>query len=112
MARVQPRMRTERTIVKQKLQTGLMVGAMALLTPLAATAQQATPAASELFAGLGLPELTVTYPDRGVSIDQPKIPAGRYLVHFVTASEDPNAAAGFVRLVEGKTLDDLSWANE
>jgi hypothetical protein len=102
----------ERTIVKRTLQTGLMIGALAFLTPLAALAQTATPAAGELFAGLGLPQLTVTYTDTGVSIDQPEISAGRYLVHFVTESEDQNAAAGFVRLVEGKTLDDLSWADE
>ena len=102
----------ERTIVKRKLQTALMVGALSLLTPLAAMAQQATPAAGDLFAGLGLPELTVTYTDTGVSIDRSEIPAGRYLVHFVTESEDQNAAAGFVRLIEGKTLDDLSWADE
>lgn len=98
--------------MKHKLQTGLMVTALALLSPLSALAQQGTPAPGDLFAGLGLPELTVTYTDAGVSIDQTEIPAGRYLVHFVTESEDQNAAAGFVRLVEGKTLDDLSWADE
>jgi hypothetical protein len=40
------------------------------------------------------------------------VEAGRYLVHFVNESENPDAAAGFVRLVEGKTLDDLSFADE
>jgi hypothetical protein len=98
--------------VNQRIQTFVMAGAIALLTPLGAMAQEATPAASDLFADLGLPELTVTYTDSGLQVDQSEIPAGRYHVHFVSESGNPNAAAGFVRLPEGKTLDDLSWADE
>jgi hypothetical protein len=98
--------------VKLRLQTGLVAVALALLTPLAAASQPATPAVSHLFAGLGLPELTVRYTDAGVQIDQTEIPAGRYHVHFVNESETQDATAGFVRLPEGKTLDDLSWADE
>src|SRR4051812_14175880 len=50
----------ERTTVKRILQTGLMIGALGFMTPLATLAQAGTPAAGDLFAGLGLPELTVT----------------------------------------------------
>ena len=41
--------------MNQRLQTFAMAGALALLTPLAAMAQEATPAASDLFAGSGCP---------------------------------------------------------
>ena len=59
-----------------------------------------------------MPELTVTFTDSGLQVDQSEIPAGRYHVHFVHETQQSNAAAGFVRLPEGKTLDDLSWADE
>jgi hypothetical protein len=98
--------------MKQKILMPILAGALALLAPLAARAQEGTPAAADLFAGLGLPELTITYTDNGIQIDQTEIPAGRYHVHFVSESDNPDASAGFVRLVEGKTLDDLSWADE
>src|SRR4051794_17770953 len=77
--------------VNQRLQTFVMAGAIALLAPLAAMAQEATPAANDLFANLGLPELTVTYTDAGLQVDQSEIPAGRYHVHFVSESSNPNA---------------------
>ena len=41
--------------VNQQLQTFVMAGALALLMPVAALAQEATPAASDLFADLGCP---------------------------------------------------------
>jgi hypothetical protein len=34
------------------------------------------------------------------------------LVHFANESDNPEVAAGFVRLAEGRTLDDLSFADE
>ena len=79
-----------------------------------ALAQDATPEAAgeSLFAGLGLPELTVTATDAGFELSESEVPAGRYLINFVNESANPEAAAGFVRLVEGKTLDDLSSADE
>lgn len=76
------------------------------------TIAQGTPASGEgMFAGLGLPELVITVTDTGLQPDQTEIPAGRYLV-TLEAGDAPNASAGFVRLAEGKTLEDLSWADE
>ena len=90
--------------------------AIALLGSAGAMAQEATPEASpggeSLFAALGLPELTVTATNEGFELSESEVEAGRYLVHFVNESDNPDAAAGFVRLVEGKTLDDLSFADE
>jgi hypothetical protein len=90
--------------------------AIALLGSAGAMAQDATPAAStdgeSLFADLGLPELTVTATDESFELSESEVEAGRYLVHFVNESDNPEIAAGFVRLVEGKTLDDLSFADE
>lgn len=78
----------------------------------AALAQEATPEPASLFADLGLPELTITQTTDRMRIDQPEIPAGRYLVHFVNESGIPDASGGFVLLAEGKGLDDLSAADE
>jgi len=90
--------------------------AIALFGSAGAVAQEATPAASpvaeNLFADLGLPELTVTATDEGFELSESEVEAGRYLVHFVNESANPDASAGFVRLVEGITLDDLSFADE
>ena len=90
--------------------------AIALLGSAGAMAQDATPEASpggeSLFADLGLPELTVTATDEGFELSESEVEAGRYLVHFVNETDNPDIAAGFVRLVEGKTLDDLSFADE
>lgn len=77
-----------------------------------ALAQDATPEATSPFADLGLPELSITATNEGMQIDTAETPAGRYLVHFTNASDSPEASAGFVRLVEGKTLADLSMADE
>lgn len=78
----------------------------------AALAQEATPDPVALFADLGLPEITVTQTVSSMQIDQTDIPAGRYLVHFVNESGNPEASGGFVLLAEGKGLDDLSAADE
>ncbi len=90
--------------------------AIALFGSAGAVAQDATPEASpvaeSLFADLGLPELTVTATDEGFELSESEVEAGRYLVHFVNETDNPDIAAGFVRLVEGKTLDDLSFADE
>lgn len=75
-------------------------------------AQEGTPEAASPFADLNLPELTVTATDEGMQIDTAETPAGRYLIHFVNESNMPEVSAGFVRLVEGKGVADLSWADE
>ena len=95
-----------------------IVGAVtiALLGPAVAMAQdatpEATPGAQSLFADLGLPELTVTATNEGFQLSESEVEAGRYLVHFVNETGNPEIGAGFVRLPEGKTLDDLSFADE
>src|SRR5215213_967630 len=90
--------------------------AIALLGPAVAMAQDASPEASpvaeNLFANLGLPELTVTATNEGFQLSESEVEAGRYLVHFVNQTDNPEIGAGFVRLVEGKTVDDLSFADE
>jgi hypothetical protein len=90
--------------------------AIALFGSAGAVAQDATPDASpggeSLFADLGLPELTVTATNEGFELSESEVEAGRYLVHLVNETDSPDIAAGFVRLVEGKTLDDLSFAEE
>ena len=78
--------------------------AIALLGPAAAMAQDASPEASpvaeNLFADLGLPELTVTATNEGFQLSESEVEAGRYLVHFVNETDNPEVGAGFVRLVE------------
>ncbi|MDF3016461.1 MAG: hypothetical protein K0R44_1686 [Thermomicrobiales bacterium] len=90
--------------------------AIVLLGSAGAMAQDATPEASpggeSLFAELGLPELTVTATNEGFEVSESEVEAGRYLVHLVNETDNPDIAAGFVRLVDGKTLDDLSFAEE
>jgi hypothetical protein len=94
-------------------QTLVVAGGLTLLGGYAALAQDATPAAGGAFASLGLPELAVTLTADGIQVDQSAIPAGRYLVTFRDETNNPEGnSAGFVRLVEGKTLADLSWADE
>jgi hypothetical protein len=90
--------------------------AVALMGPVTALAQDATPAAESgesLFAGLGLPELTVTVTDEGLGLSQTEVEAGRYLVTLrnESTSEEP-LYAGFVMLPEGRTVADLSMADE
>ena len=95
-----------------KIVAFLITGALTLMGAVGALAQDATPEAESLFADLGLPELTVTATNEGFELSESEVEAGRYLVHFVNESDNPDAAAGFVRLAEGKTLDDLSFADE
>ncbi|HET7057008.1 MAG TPA: hypothetical protein VFI12_11130, partial [Thermomicrobiales bacterium] len=75
-------------------------------------AQDATPATSNLFAALGLPVLTITATDAGLSVDQAEIAAGRYLVTLNDETGNPDLATGFVRLDEGETLADLGSSDE
>ena len=90
--------------------------ALALLGALPALAQDATPAVDageSLFAGLGLPEITVTVTDEGLGLSQTEVEAGRYLVTLrdERAGGEP-AFAGFVQLPEGRAVEDLSYADE
>jgi hypothetical protein len=91
-------------------------GAISLMGMGGVFAQEASPAASpageNLFAGLGLPELIITASETGLSADQAEIPAGRYLVTLNDESANPELSTGFVRLDEGETLEDLSFADE
>jgi hypothetical protein len=98
--------------VRVKIVTFLMTGALTLIGAAGALAQDATPEAESLFADLGLPELTVTVTEEGFELSESEVEAGRYLVHLVNETDNPEVAAGFVRLVEGRTLDDLSFADE
>ena len=96
-----------------KLLTLALAGAVSLLGVPGALAQEATPeAAPNLFADLGLPALTVTATEAGLSVDQAEIPAGRYVVHLVDETGNPDLSTGFVRLDEGETLEDISYADE
>ncbi len=98
--------------VRVKIVTLLVAGALTLMGAAGALAQDATPEAESLFANLGLPELTVTATNEGFELSESEVEAGRYLVHLVNETDSPDIAAGFVRLVDGKTLDDLSFAEE
>jgi hypothetical protein len=79
-----------------------------------ALGQEATPAAAgdSLFADLGLPELTVTATDEGFTLSASEVEAGRYLVTVLNESSAPDAIVLFARLTEGRTLADLSFADE
>jgi hypothetical protein len=81
-----------------------------------ALAQDATPegeaSAVSLFAELGLPELVITVTDAGLELDQSEIAAGRYLVTLNNESANPQVFAGFVQLPEGRTVEDISFADE
>lgn len=96
----------------QRVVSLAMVTAISLLGAASAAAQEATPAAADGLASLGLPELHVSATNEAITIDETEVPAGRYLVRFTNASDSPEASAGFVRLVEGASLEDLSWADE
>src|SRR5215212_258353 len=98
--------------VRVKIVAFLITGALTLMGAAGALAQDATPEAESLFADLGLPELTVTATNDGFELSESEVEAGRYLVHFVNETDNPQLAAGFVRLVEGITLEDLSFADE
>jgi hypothetical protein len=90
-----------------------MVGIIALLGMPAASAQDApSESGPNLFADLGLSELTITVSESSLEVDQSEVPAGRYLVTLVDEAADPERSTGFVRLDEGETLEDLSYADE
>lgn len=90
----------------------VIAGSMAIAGAAGALAQDATPPTESSFASLGLPELNITATNTGMVIDQSEVPAGRYLVHFSNATDNPEASAGFVRLPEGHTIDEVSSADE
>src|SRR5215217_1620899 len=98
--------------MRMRILAFLITGVLTLVGAAGALAQDATPEAGNLLADLGLPELTVTATNEGFELSESEVEAGRYLVHFVNETDNPQLAAGFVRLVEGKTLDDLSFADE
>jgi hypothetical protein len=56
--------------------------------------------------------LTITATDEGLQLDQTEIEAGRYLVTLNNESANPEVSAGFVQLPEGRTAEDLSYADE
>jgi hypothetical protein len=90
----------------------VVAGALAVMGSAGSLAQEGTPAAGGLLAGLGYPELVITATDEGFTLDQTEIPAGRYLVTLANESSNPQVLSGLVQLPEGKTLDDLSLADE
>jgi hypothetical protein len=98
--------------MRAKFLVFLVAGGLALSGATGALAQDATPEAENLFASLGLPELILTVTEAGVQVDQAEIPAGRYLATLNNESSDPDVATSFVRLDEGETLEDLSFADE
>ena len=67
---------------------------------------------TRLFADLGLPELTVTATDEGFTLSASEVEAGRYLVTVINESSAPDAIVLFARLTDGRTLADLSFADE
>src|SRR5215218_2669748 len=74
-----------------------------------AHAQDATPAAATggaAFAGLGLPELTVTITESGYEGVESTLSPGTYLVH-ATATTSESSNLTFMQLPEGMTADDL-----
>jgi hypothetical protein len=101
--------------MRSGLLTVALTGALTLLGSSSGLAQEATPAtpgAGSPFAELGLPELTVTATNEGLSVDQAEIPAGRYLIKLDNQTDNPLQSSGFVRLTDDLTLDDLTLADE
>jgi hypothetical protein len=92
--------------------TVTVAGAMSLLGAAGALGQEATPEGANQFADLGLPELTITASEAGLAVDQSEVAACHYLVNLVDETGNPDLATGFVRLDEGETLDDLTYADE
>jgi hypothetical protein len=103
-------------VIRSRIVAVVTAAAIALMGAVPALAQDATPAAGSaegLFAELGLPEITITATDEGLQLDQSEVEAGRYLVTLVNESaSEESASAGFVQLPEGRTVDDLSFADE
>lgn len=99
-------------MVPSRILAVIAAGAFGFMGAAGGLAQDATPTAESPLAAAGLPELVVTATDAGLEIDQAEIPAGRYLVTLNNESATPEIAAGFVQLPEGRTLEDLSYADE
>ena len=69
---------------------------------------QATPAPTpNLFASLGLPELTVIATEDSYTVSESAITAGRYLVHLINQAPAELYAA-FLQLPDDVTIDDFS----
>ena len=92
--------------MRMKFLAFVITGALTLVGAVGALAQDATPEAENLFADLGLPELTVTATNEGFELSESEVEAGRYLVHFVNESDNPDVAAGFVgaKFADGTTV--------
>lgn len=89
-----------------------VAGSAATLAQEATPASDATPVAGGMFDDLGLPELTITATDGGYEVDQSEVKAGRYLVTLNNETDNPEAFAWIVQLPEGRTVDDISFADE
>jgi hypothetical protein len=98
--------------MRTRFLTVTLAGVLSLMGAAVALGQDATPEAANLFADLGLPELTITATEGGLAVDQAEIPAGRYLVTLADETGNPDLATGFVRLDEGEALEDLTYADE
>ena len=98
--------------MRSNVLSAVAAGALMVMGGATALAQDATPVAQNLFEELGLPELTVTVTEEGFALSETEVAAGRYLVSLNDETGNPDIAAGFVRLVDGKTVDDLSAADE
>lgn len=98
--------------LRQGVAALIAAGTLALSGSAGVMAQDATPTTASAFANLGLPELTISATPDGMMVDQAEVPAGRYLVHFVNETDEPLQSGGFVRLTEGHSLEELSWADE
>jgi hypothetical protein len=103
-------------VVQSRIVVIAVTAAMVLMGSAGALAQDATPEGSpdgeSLLSGLGLPELVITATDAGLEVDQSEIEAGRYLVTLINESASPMVFAGLVQLPEGRTAEDLSYADE
>jgi hypothetical protein len=98
--------------MRSRVLTVALAGGLTLVGATAGLAQDATPEAASGFADLGLPELTVTATNEGLTVDQTEVPAGRYLIRLDNQTENPLQSSGFVRLTDAFTLDDLTMADE
>ena len=66
----------------------ILVALVAVGVTTKAQAQIATPSPESLFAGLGLPEITLTATDFALALSETEVPAGRYLLTLRNESWD------------------------
>jgi hypothetical protein len=100
------------TMLHQRMLAFAAAAAIALAGSAATLAQDATPGPGGMFDDLGLPELTITVTDEGYSLDQSEVEAGRYLVTLDNQTENPDVYPWIVQLPEGRTVDDITYADE